>query len=74
MTSLEFYTSAELVNELMKRKTFMGIIIHSKEEFKERTWQGDKAFHVHVTANLDAGETSLILGAVAGSFDLKDRS
>jgi len=30
--SIEFYTSDELVEELMKRKTFLGIIIRSEQE------------------------------------------
>src|SRR4051794_8628083 len=31
---LELFTTKELINELMQRKTFLGIVVHSEEELK----------------------------------------
>lgn len=34
--SLEFYTTKELVDELMSRKTFGGLIVHSSTEIRNK--------------------------------------
>lgn len=62
--SIELCTTRELVNELMRRKTFLGVIVHSEKELKGE-WEGEGTFQVHYNSNLDAGQTSRLLDAVA---------
>ena len=63
-TALELYTTRELVDELLRRKTFLGVIVHSEEELK-RAWQGERMFKVRFNDNLNAGEACRLLGRVA---------
>jgi hypothetical protein len=68
---LELYTSQELIAELLRRKTFLGVVVHSKEEHKAGEWNGEGVFKVHFNSNLDACGARRLLGAVA---DLLDRN
>jgi hypothetical protein len=63
-TALEFCTTRELVEELVRRKTFLGVIVHSEEELKAE-WQGERMFKVRFNENLNAGEACRLLGRVA---------
>ncbi len=64
-SDLELYTTKELIAELMRRKTFLGIIVHSKDELKEAQWHGERIFQVHLNSNLDTATARGILTAVA---------
>src|SRR6476619_57036 len=64
-TGLEFFTTKELVDELMRRKTFLGVVVHSGDELKSRAWDGEKTFKVHFNANLDTLQASRLLDTVA---------
>ena len=66
---LAFYTTPELIDELMRRKTFLGVVIHSEREFREDTWRGDKVFKVHLNSNLDADQACRLLGVVTTHLD-----
>jgi hypothetical protein len=61
---IEFYTTKELVNELMRRRTFLGVVIHSEKELKGE-WPGEGTFQVHFNSNLDGGQACRLLDAVA---------
>jgi hypothetical protein len=61
---IELYTTKELVNELMNRRTFLGVVIHSEKELKGE-WPGEGTFQVHFNSNLDTGQASRLLDAVA---------
>ena len=37
---LAFYTTSELVTELMARKTFLGVVLHAEKEVRHRPWHG----------------------------------
>ncbi|HVS34747.1 MAG TPA: hypothetical protein VMS17_04140 [Gemmataceae bacterium] len=63
-SALELCTTRELVEELVRRKTFLGVIVHSEEELKEE-WQGERMFKVRFNENLNAGEACRLLGRVA---------
>ena len=67
-TVLELSTIPELVEELMRRKTFLGVIVHSEEEQKG-PWRGERMFKVRFNENLDAGETCRLLEHVAGRME-----
>jgi hypothetical protein len=65
MTSgLEFYTTNELVSELMRRKTFLGVVVHSTDELRG-AWSGEKVFQVHFNSNLDTEQAGRLLDAIA---------
>jgi hypothetical protein len=61
---IELCTTRELVDELMRRKTFLGVVIHAEDEVRGR-WPGEGTFQVHFNANLDAAQASRLLDAVA---------
>jgi hypothetical protein len=61
---IEFFTTAELVDELMRRQTFLGVVVHSEEELKG-TWKGERTFKVRFNSNLDAAQTCRLLETVA---------
>jgi hypothetical protein len=63
-SELELYTTRELVDELMRRKTFLGVVVHSEEELKGE-WSGERTFQVHFNHNLDAGQATRLLDTVA---------
>ena len=62
--TLELCTTRELVDELLRRTTFLGVIVHAEEELKE-AWQGERMFKVRFNDNLNAGEACRLLGRVA---------
>ena len=64
-SDLAFYTTAELVEELMRRKTFLGVIIHSATDHRGSPWKGDEVFQVHLNANLDCAQAGRLLDAVS---------
>jgi len=66
-SALELYTTRELVNELMRRTTFLGVVVHSDQEYKG-AWRGERSFQVHYNSNLDAGQAGRLLDVVAESM------
>jgi hypothetical protein len=71
-SELELYTTSQLIDELMRRKTFLGIVVHSKEELREKDWQGERVFQVHFNANLNPAAASGLLNAVADFVERHD--
>jgi hypothetical protein len=67
--AIELCTTGELVDELMRRKTFLGVVIHSEQELKGE-WPGEGTFQVHFNDNLDASQASRLLDAVAQYMSL----
>jgi hypothetical protein len=63
-SELAFYTTKELVDELMRRKTFLGVVVHSEEELKSAAWTGERMFKVHFNSNLDAEQACRLLDTV----------
>jgi hypothetical protein len=64
-SDLELHTTQELIEELMRRQTFLGVVVHSREELKDRGWTGERVFTVHYNANLGAAEAGRLLDVVA---------
>jgi hypothetical protein len=64
-TDLAFCTTEELVSELMRRKTFLGVVVHSEQEMRSAQWTGEKIFKVHLNENLDAAHAGRLLDTVA---------
>ena len=63
---LAFYTTQELIAELLNRKTFLGVIVHSEKELKGDHWGEERIFKVNFNSNLDTGRVSRLLDRVAG--------
>ena len=62
---LELFTTEELIDELMRRTTFQGVIVHARDEAKSRHWTGERIFRVRINQNLDAEEASRLLDVVS---------
>ena len=67
--SLELATTKELLQELMSRRNFVGVIIYSNDEHKFDQ-QVHKNFSVFATTDVE--ELKNLLGTVAG--DLEERT
>jgi hypothetical protein len=66
---LELFSTEELIAELMRRQTFLGVVVQSVDEHKEPQWSGQGAFKVHYNSNLDAEQACRLLEAVTESMD-----
>ena len=66
---LAFFTTAELIDELMSRHTFLGVVVQSEQEHRTRQWQGEKQFKVHFNDNLSPSEAARLLGTVSEYMD-----
>jgi hypothetical protein len=64
-TDLELFSTRELIAELMRRRTFLGVVVHSEQELKERSWSDERVFKVHFNGNLDSFEAGRLLESVA---------
>jgi hypothetical protein len=62
---LELVSTEELIDELMRRTTFQGVIVHAKDGAKSRRWAGERVFRVRINQNLDAEEASRLLDVVS---------
>ena len=67
---LAFVTSEELVNELMRRKTFLGVVIHAEGDMRG-PWTGEKNFRVHFNGALQPQEAGRLLAALADPLCLE---
>ena len=56
---LEFYTSEELIRELLARTTFVGIVIHSEKEAIGVSKH--KSFQMSCSSNLNPDQAFMIL-------------
>jgi len=65
-SELAFFTTQELVDELLRRKTFLGVIIHADEQLRTAAWErGTKEFRVRFNDNLGRDEAGRLLDVVA---------
>lgn len=68
MGNLELYTTEEMVEEIINRTTFLGVVIQSEEDCKNKNWYGKKAFKIHWNNNLNNKEVADILENMASSL------
>lgn len=66
---LELFTSQELIDELMRRKTFLGVVIQSEQEARTDVWPEESVFKVRFNANLDTEKVGRLLSVVAEYMD-----
>jgi hypothetical protein len=62
---LELFSTEELIDELMRRTTFQGVIVHARDGAKSRQWSGERVFRVRINQNLDTEEASRLLDVVS---------
>jgi hypothetical protein len=64
-SELAFYTTQELINEILRRKTFLGIVVQSEEEYRNQDWGQERMFKVQFNNNLTNSQASRLLDSVA---------
>lgn len=64
-SELAFFTTQELINEILRRKTFLGVVVQSEEDFRNRDWGTERIFKVQFNSNLNSGQASRLLDACA---------
>ena len=70
-SELTFFTTQELIAELMRRRTFFGVVVHSEQELKQQEhWGEERTFKVHFNGNLDPAKASRLLDSVSEYMDL----
>ena len=68
-SDLEFYTTRELVDELMRRQTFLGVVVQSHDDYRNHEWTGERIFNIHFNSNLDTEQVCRLLQTVAGYIE-----
>jgi hypothetical protein len=71
-SGLELHPTEDLVAELVRRQTFLGVVIHSEEEHRGDDPDGERVFWVLFNSNLDAGRIARLLGTVAAGLERAD--
>jgi hypothetical protein len=69
-SELAFYPTQELIDELMRRTTFLGVVVHSEGELRDKDWNGERLFQVRINNNLDVAQAGRLLDAVAEYIDV----
>jgi hypothetical protein len=64
-SELAFFTTQELIAELVRRTTFLGVVIHAEGGLKDENWSGERVFKVDFNSNLSSSEARRLLDAVA---------
>jgi hypothetical protein len=67
---LAFVTTKELIAELLSRRTFLGVVLHSEQEYRGNGWGEERMFQVSYNANLDSVQAARLLDTVAEYMDL----
>ena len=70
---LELFSTEELIDELMRRTTFQGVIIHARDGAKSRHWSGERVFRVRINQNLAPEEASRLLDVVSQQIGSPER-
>lgn len=71
-TDLALFTTEQLIDELLRRPTFLGVVVHSEREMKGKHWGQERVFKVRFNENLDSVQTGRLLGTVAEHLDQID--
>ena len=64
-SELAFYPTQDLVNEILRRKTFLGVVIQSEEEYRNQNWGAERMFKVQFNSNLTNEQASRLVDSVA---------
>lgn len=66
---LELVSTSELVEELVRRHTFMGIVVQAAEERRMPWDSGERVFRVHYNSNLEHDEVGRLLAVISEQLD-----
>jgi hypothetical protein len=69
-SELAFFTTQELISELLSRQTFLGVVVHSEQEYRGGGWGQERMFQVSYNGNLDSVQAARLLDTVAEYIDL----
>jgi hypothetical protein len=69
---LELYSTEELIDELLNRTSFQGVLVHADQGVKKRTWDGSRIFKVRFNDNLSHDEAHRLLSVVSEHMQLHD--
>jgi hypothetical protein len=61
---LELYSTRNLIEELLRRTTFQGVIVHAVEEARRADWEGERTFAVRHSASLEVEQAGRLLDVV----------
>jgi len=61
---LELFETHDLIEELLRRASFQGVIIHAREGIKSADWEGERVFSVRFNGNLSSEEAGRLLKLV----------
>ena len=70
---LELFSTEELIDELMRRTTFQGVIVHARDGAKSRHWSGERVFRVRINQNLAPEEAGRLLDVVSQQIGSPER-
>jgi hypothetical protein len=62
---LELFSTQDLIDEVLRRTTFLGVIVHARDEAKGRDWSGERIFQVRLNANFVPEEAGRLLDVVS---------
>ena len=62
---LELYSTQELIDELLRRSTFQGVIVHARDGARSRAWSGERVFSVRYNDNLEPDQACRLLDVVS---------
>lgn len=62
---LELYPTQDIINELLRRTTFQGVVVHALEENREPDWEGERLFTVRHSKSLSTDEAGRLLDVVS---------
>ncbi len=65
LDDLDYYSTEELINAVLRHTTFQGVIVHSRDEAKNPNWRGERVFAVRLNANLKTDEAGRLLDVVS---------
>ncbi len=63
---IELFATQDLIDELLRRTTFQGVVVHAVGGARERHWDGEREFAVSHNANLDTEEVGRLLSVISG--------
>jgi hypothetical protein len=62
---LELFATEELIDELLRRTTLQGVIVHTREEARRQDWAGERMFSVRFNDNFETREAGRLLEVVS---------
>lgn len=62
---LAFYSTQELVDEILRRQSFMGVVVQAADDNRQATWPEERMFKVQFNHNLSTEQAGRLLDVVA---------